>query len=106
MLAMLKEPGRAPVKIEIENTLDALRGIIGGHIEHVGFDLFDYRGGHTKIGILMDEEGKLKGLPPNFSFFGDSIVGTVLIVGEDGEGFIDLTEEQCLSVRARFPGNE
>lgn len=55
------------------------------------------------IGI-MDEEGKLSGKLPNFQTEGgeDTIVGTVVFVGDGGDIFISLTEEQVNWVKATF----
>lgn len=96
MIAMLKQPGTAPVRIDIEAGTENLCRVLGGEMEHVGFGM--------GIGVLCDEEGRYKGpvingkptsLPYNFrldSYI--SFVGTVLFVGEGKEDFIDLTEEQ------------
>lgn len=81
------EPGKAPIAINIDNTLEALQGQVGGYIETLNF--------HEVIALIADEEGRLKGKPYNFTFFGQELVGVVLVVGVDGEEFCDLTKKQA-----------
>ena len=81
------EPGKAPIAINIDNTLEALQGQVGGYIETLTF--------HEEATLIMDEEGRLKGKPHNFTFFGQELVGVVLVVGVDGEEFCDLTKQQA-----------
>jgi len=106
MIAMKKEPGKDPVVISMENTLAGIYAAIGGDcdcFEHVGLGLFDSEDGkQVRIGILLDESGKLKGLKPNFLFYGDIIVGSVVFVAEDGEDFTDLSEGHQRMIMERF----
>ena len=85
------EPGKAPVTIDIENTLEALQGQVDGYIETVTIA--------TDAALIVDEEGKLKGKPFNFAFCGHRLVGIVLAVGVDGDEFCDVPEaaEEFLS---------
>jgi len=88
---LVKNPGEAPKIREIDNSLTQLQLIVDGYIEAVGFT--------DEIIIVCNEEGKLKGLSPNFYFRGDCIVGTVVFVasGEDGE-FDSLDEYQIAEI--------
>lgn len=73
--------------VEIENRLEALQYAVGGYIETI-------RLGHGGV-MIMDEEGRLKGLARNqiaSLVAGMDIVGPALIVGEDGEEFCDVPE--------------
>lgn len=77
-------------KYTIENTLESLKEQVGGWIQPVS----GRTPGYT---ILCDEDGKPKGKPINFlatmltPLFGDDwIVGTVLVVGDNGGG--DLSD--------------
>lgn len=88
---LVKEPGKAAGLREIPNTLEALQGIVGGYIETVTFA--------EDCTLIVNEEGKLQGLPRNFRIFGDVIVGTALFVGVSGEEFCSLTDEQIKSAR-------
>ena len=91
MRVLVKEPGKAAEEREIPNTLEALQGIVGGYIE----SLQPFEDG----ALIVNEEGKLMGLPPNFWFCGDLIVGTAVMVGVAGEEFCGLTDEQIEAVR-------
>ncbi len=60
---------------EIENRLEVLYQIVGGHIEifPVNSDVF----------IICNEEGKLMNLPYNLTINGENIVGTIIVVGRN-----------------------
>lgn len=70
---------------EIENTLEAFQEIVGGYIETVPFE--------GDLVMIINEEGKLRELPPNFIWRGDCIVGTAVFVRVDGDEFADVEEE-------------
>lgn len=76
-----KEPGKAPVLTEVENTLEALQEAVGGHIESVTIT--------EDCAVLCDEEGRLKGKGFNCRICGVGFVGTILLVGVKGEEFAD-----------------
>ena len=67
---------------EIPNTLERLQTIVDGYIETV-----TVRNG---LVIICNEEGKLTGMAPNFRIGFEQIVGTVIVVGVDGEEFTDV----------------
>lgn len=104
MTVIIKKPEREPVLSEIEDSLSALQEIVGGYIEHLGFDGGRQISGLGRIGMLMDEEGKFKGYAPNFAYYGDFIVGTVIFVGEKGCEFVSLSEKQQNVVMNYFTG--
>lgn len=54
---LVKEPGKPAEVREIENTLEAFRAIVGGHIEAVRIS--------DDIACYINEEGKLQDLAPN-----------------------------------------
>ena len=69
----------------ISNTLENLQSIVGGYIETVTLP--------TGCVLICNEEGKLNGLPKNFRYgitIPDTICGTVIVVGTDGEDFSDV----------------
>lgn len=71
----------------ISNTLRNFQNTVGGNIEVVPLS--------RHAVMVVNEEGKLKGLAPNFiiarnGYLVDSIVGDVIIVGTKGEEFCDL----------------
>ena len=80
-----KAPGKAPERIEIENTLEALQWEVGGYIEAVTLP------GKGAV-VICDEEGRLKGKPANCRVCGILFVGTILIAGVDGEEFTDVPD--------------
>ena len=69
-------------------SLENLQSVVGGYIEHVNLG--------DGLAMICNEEGKLKGLEPNFRItngFGtvvDEIVGTVIIAGIKGEKLTDI----------------
>lgn len=67
---------------DIPNTLSALQQAVDGHIEAVYLD----RG----LVMLVNEEGKLRGLPVSFQTEYDTIVGTAIICGQCGDEFADV----------------
>lgn len=83
--AWVIEPGREPEQREIRNELEEFQRLVGGYIEPI----FMITGGEKNIVMICNEEGMLSGLERNFRYHGDVIVGTVVIVGTEGE---DLTD--------------
>lgn len=92
MNVIVKEPGESPKWVTIDGSLESLQRLVGGLIEHVRFT--------RDTGILVDEEGKLKGLAPNFFLptVMDDLVGTVVFVGEAGEEFTDVPELEARTI--------
>ena len=87
MKILKKEPGGKFHAKEIENTLEALQAEVGGLIETLTFA--------TDACIVLNEEGKLLGLPYNCDFCGQPLVGPVLIVGIDGDDFASVPDDAC-----------
>lgn len=82
--AIVKEPGMAPEIMEIANELWNYQRIVGGFIECVPWDE-----DHV---LIVNEEGKINGLEPNFRFRGDVIVGPAIWVGVDGDDFASIRQ--------------
>jgi len=78
----IKEPGKKLRSTNIENTLENLQKWVGGYIET--FNVVD------DLTIICNEEGKILGLPYNFSMMGQTFVGTCIFCGIDGEEFSDV----------------
>lgn len=80
--------------MEIENTLEAFQELVGGYIETFTFS--------TDTTLVINEEGRLLGLPMNADFCGHRFFGPMIFVGYDDEGeFVDLqveTEEEMRRV--------
>lgn len=80
--AMVKRPGEPPRHVNISNNLEALQKNVEGYIET--FTLAD------DLVIICNEEGRLMGLQDNCRICDEDFVGTILIVGIEGEEFADL----------------
>lgn len=81
MKAIIKKPFCESRLIDIDNELGTLQDLVGGWIETV-----TYRG----FIVICDEEGRLKGEPHCCTVGATDFVGTVLVVGDDGEDFCDV----------------
>lgn len=74
------KPGEKPKCIEIESGLDALQRAVGGYIEAV----YPYE---DPVALIVNEEGKLNGLPLNRALrdednnIYDIVAGPFLVVG-------------------------
>lgn len=95
MRVLIVEPQKPPFVSEIEDSLKAMQGIVGGCIEAVYLE--------DGICLFCNEEGKIDGLPLNRSIGSDIICGTFFICGQDDEGdSISLTDEQIKQYTDRF----
>ena len=90
MRGIYKEPGKECEVRDIDNTLETLQSLVQGWIEHVTF----IKG----VGLIVNEEGKLHDMEPNFRFGYEMVVDPAIFVGEAGEDFTDLTDEQAMRV--------
>jgi len=88
--------GEEPFVETIEDTLDAQQEIVGGYIEGVGL-------GNSLL-LICNEEGKLKGLPPNRLVPGrDLIVGNFFVTRTNSEGESDnITEADLLYLKKNY----
>ena len=96
MRVLLKEPGKDPRTMIIPNDLGTLQQLVDGYIET-----------HTLtdgLVMIVNEEGKLKGLEPNFyvNRLKDTILGTAIFCGEDGEEFTDIDEYDLTVLQTFF----
>ena len=84
------KPGKKPACIEIEAGLDALQRAVGGCIEAV----YPYE---DPVALIVNEEGKLNGLPLNRALrdedndIYDIVAGPFLVVGLGESNFTSLT---------------
>ena len=97
---IVKEPNKIAVLKEIENTLKSAQAIVGGYIEILTITH------DPKILLICNEEGKLKGLKPNFPFRGDLMVGTVFFTRGDDEGDLASLEDGDLEIIQGLTGIE
>lgn len=96
MRVLMKEPGKDPRTMIIPNDLGTLQQLVDGYIET-----------HTLtdgLVMIVNEEGKLKGLEPNFYVdrLKDTILGTAIFCGEDGEEFTDIDEHDLTVLQTFF----
>jgi hypothetical protein len=94
MRVMVVEPGKKPYEKYINNTLEDISEIVGGYIETYEMD--------NKTIVILNEEGKINNLEPNRRIPHDVLVGTFIVVGEEGEDFCSLTDKQIEYVNERF----
>ena len=101
---LLIQPGKAPRMVEIPDTLDAMQELVGGYIEeYMPFD--------DEVAIIVNEEGKLNGLPPNRAIFAenskqiaDVLVGDFFIVKSpvDSDKYQSLTKDLAKKYAEKF----
>ena len=102
---LLVEPDRYPRPVEIDASLEALQDAVGGFIE-VTYP-FD-----EAVGLVMNEEGKIDGLPLNRALRDedgdvyDIVAGPFLVVGLTDGDFRSLTPEQMETYSAMFHSPE
>lgn len=88
------EPNRPPFISEVGNDLKSLQRAVAGYIEPI------YLGDGTIL--VGNEEAKLKGMEGN-RHIGESIIaGPFFIVGEDGDNFRSLTDDEAQRYMERF----
>ena len=86
---IVKHPYLKPMLCNIDNTLEEMQMIVGGYIETVTI------GGKESdtFVVICNEEGRLFDLPVNIQFGRVDFVGTVILVGTDGEEFTDVPDD-------------
>ncbi len=98
---LLIRPNAYPEKVSIGTELEDLQKTVGGYIE-VTYPFSE------DVGLVMNEEGKLNGLPLNRALRSedgdvyDVIAGDFLVVGLTEESFSSLSEEQMEKFEAMF----
>ena len=91
---LMVEPHKAPYEASIPHELTAMQQTVGGLIEVV-------RNGDGTL-LVCNEEGKLLGMKGNRRIPGDVLAGPFFVVGDAGETFRSLTEEELERYRERF----
>lgn len=82
----ISEVGSDTVSVkEVENDLKTMQGIVEGYIEYISIT--------ERLGIICNEEGKLKNLKPNFVFRGELYVGNVILVALENGDIVSLNDE-------------
>ena len=91
---LMVEPRKAPYEASVPHELTAMQQTVGGLIEVV-------RNGDGTL-LVCNEEGKLLGMEGNRRIPGDVLAGPFFVVGDAGETFRSLTEEELERYRERF----
>ena len=98
MIVVTKEPGKDPKVTTITNDLEGIQKAVGGFFEVVRYI--------DNIVIVVNDEGKVWGMPYNFTYRNDDIVGPVFFCGEklgpDGGEFCSLKADQIRMVLEAF----
>ena len=81
---IIKHPYLRPKVCYIDNTLEEMQMIVGGHIEAVTAT--------PDLVIIGNENGRMYRLPHNCTIADIDWVGTVIIAGADHDEFTDLPE--------------
>ena len=103
MKVLVVEPHKKPYEKDVEDTLESLQGIVGGLIEPIYFD---------EEAIIVNEEGKINGLPFNRALRDenkrilDLLFGTFFICGLGKENFTDIPEQVIPKYSKMFSRNE
>lgn len=106
---VIVEPFKKPYKKTIPNTLDAMKEIVDGYIENLFIGRTEK---DARVGIVLNEEGKLIDLPFNRRLLGsrgviDIIVGTFFITAYNLQGeSISLSDEEAEKYIKRFTAVE
>lgn len=91
---LMVEPRKAPYEASVPHELTAMQQTVGGLIEVV-------RNGDGTL-LVCNEEGKLLGMEGNRRIPGDVLAGPFFVVGDTGETFRSLTEEELERYKKRF----
>ena len=91
---LMVEPHKAPYEASIPHKLSAMQQAVGDLIEVV-------RNGDGTL-LVCNEEGKLLGMEGNRRIPGDVLAGPFFVVGDAGETFRSLTEEELERYKKRF----
>lgn len=98
---VLLEPGKLSKITEIDGSLAGMQKIVGGCIE--GYYSFSER-----VCMVVNDEGKINGMPLNRAVYGenkemlDIIAGTAFLCDCSGEDFASLSDEQLKRYAAQF----
>ena len=103
MRVLVVEPEQRPEEREIEDSLNAMQGIVGGYIQSI----YPFE---EPVALVCNDEGKLMDLPANRGLrdengqIYDIVFGTFFLCGApaDSDHFTSLTPEQIEQYRKMF----
>lgn len=82
MRVIVKRVGHRPAIEEVENSLEAMQKLVGGHIETLTIT--------SDCVLICDEEGFLKGKPLNCEVLGIKFCGDLVLAGRKRDEFTDV----------------
>ena len=85
----IKRPGEPIRHVNMSLTLENLQKYVGGYIEVVRIGTFN----DQEVVLICNEEGKLRGLEPNFEIPDDIVVGDVVFCQAKDEELVGLEGE-------------
>ena len=102
---LLIEPMKAPREVQLDPGLESLQNAVKGDIEVV-YPFED------QVALVVNEEGKLDGLPLNRALrdedgeIYDILAGNILVVGLSEDSFSDLSPDLMQKYKQRFKDPE
>lgn len=90
---MVVEPDKEPYEKVLNHSLEAMQKVVGGYIETTRDDLL------PGMILVVNEEGKLKGLPFNRCTHCDCIAGTFFVCKNGKDDFESLTDADVEEVK-------
>lgn len=95
ILVVIKEPGKAPyVEPCFQNTLESFQKAVGGYIETITLC--------EDLVLIVNEEGRLQGMPFNCKVCGLPLVGTVITAGVKEDEFASIRAAQVPTILKLF----
>ena len=101
MNVLIVEPLKAPREAEIGDKLEAMQGVVGGLIQAV----YPY---NDPVALVVNEEGKLEGMPLNRALRDESgeiydiLAGTFFICGLSEDNFASLPPDLMGKYKEQF----
>ena len=91
---LIVEPEKEPYEKIIDNELETLQNIVYGLIEFIEME--------KGVDLIINEEGKIDGLPFNRYITNDVIAGTFIIAGERNGKTISLSDDMIKKYKEYF----
>ena len=102
MRVLVVEPEQRPEEREIEDSLNAMQGIVGGYIQAI----YPFK---EPVALVCNEKGQLMDFPPNRGLrdehgqIYDIVFGTFFLCGApENDHLVSLTPEQIKRYQERF----
>lgn len=94
---IVKDPGKDPEVMEIQNDLKVLQELVGGYVQSVTMA--------DDLMMLMDDDGRMKGKNANvfFTKYDDFIFGPVVFTGVNGKEFASISDKYLEGIPGVIP---